>query len=259
MEGGRVTIFAAPAKTGREPQTGLAGEIGDMVKAVLPMMFAQSPRSLQTELGASEIGVECDLQLAYKVLDWPKVEGCGHDPFPAIVGTAGHAWLAEQYRKLDQILGGGRFLVEPGIMAGPVPGHVDLYDRQKGIVIDWKFVGVDAMRVAKRDGPKATYRTQAHIYGYGLEAMGELPNDVAIVYFSRGGLLSGLHVWTEPYDSLAAIAALERLEQVKVAAMFVDSDGRGLQSIEATPGDACHWCPYHLPGSEDLAAGCPGK
>jgi hypothetical protein len=254
-----VTVFAAPDKTGREPQTGLAGEIGDMVKAALPMLFAQSARSQQTAVGASEVGTECDRQLAYKVLDWPKVEGCGHDPFPAIVGTAGHAWLAKNFRTLDGMLGGGRFLVEHDVSAGPVPGTVDLYDIRRRAVIDWKFVGVDAMRVAKRDGPKAAYRTQAHLYAYGLEAAGEMPDDVAIVYFSRGGLLSGLHVWTEPYDSLAAIAALERLEQVTVAAAFVDSDGRGLQSIEPTPGDACHWCPYHLPGSEDLAAGCPGK
>lgn len=254
-----MTTFSAPAKTGREPQTGLAGEIGDMVKAALPMLFAQSARSKQTVVGASEVGTECERQLAYKVLDWPKVEGCGHDPFPAIVGTAIHAWLAESFRTLDGMLGGGRFLVEQAVSAGPVPGTVDLYDRGKGVVIDWKCVGVDAMRTAKRDGPKATYRTQAQLYAYGLATDGELPNDVAIVYFSRGGLLSGLHVWTEPYDWQIAVAALERLEQVTIAAAFVDNDGRGLQSIEPTPGDACRYCPYHLPGSEDLAAGCPGK
>jgi hypothetical protein len=253
-----VTTFAAPDKTGREPQTGLAGDIGDMVKAALPMLFAQSARSRQTAVGASEVGTECDRQLAYKVLGWPKVEGCGHDPFPAIVGTAGHAWLAEQFFILDRMLGGGRFLVEQAVNAGPVPGTVDLYDVQRRTVIDWKFVGTTAMRAAKNDGPKATYRTQAQLYAYGLEAMGESPTDVAVVYFSRGGLLSGLHVWTEPYNSLVAVAALERLEQVTVAAAFVDNDGRGLQSIEPTPGDACRYCPFHLPGSEDLAAGCPG-
>lgn len=248
-----MTVFSAPTLTGREPQTGLAGEIGDMVKAALPMLFSQSARSQQTAVGASEVGVECDRQLAYKVIAWPKVEGCGHDPLPAIIGTAAHAWLAEQFRTLDEMLGGGRFLVEQAVNAGPVPGTVDLYDIQRKTVIDWKFVGTTAMRAAKNDGPKATYRTQAHLYAYGLEAMGEMPDDVAVVYFSRGGLLSGLHVWTEPYDELVAIAALERLEQVTVAAAFV-----GLQSIEPTPGDACRWCPWHSPGSEDLAVGCPG-
>jgi hypothetical protein len=254
-----VTTFSAPSLTGREPQTGLAGDIGDMVKAALPMLFAQSARSQQTTVGASEVGSECDRQLAYKVLDWPKVEGCGHDPLPAIIGTAAHAWLAEQFKGLDGMLGGGRFLVEQAVNAGPVPGTVDLYDVQRRTVIDWKFVGTTAMRAAKNDGPKVTYRTQAHLYAHGLKLIGYPVEHVAIVYFSRGGLLSGTYVWTEPYDWQVAIAALERLEQVTVAAAFVDNDGRGLQSIEATPGDACRYCPYHLPGSEDLAAGCPGK
>lgn len=56
--------------------------------------IANHPRSLQRAIGPSEVGIECDRRLAYKLLGHPERDG--GDGWLPTVGTGVHSWLEER-------------------------------------------------------------------------------------------------------------------------------------------------------------------
>ncbi|MGH3381344.1 MAG: PD-(D/E)XK nuclease family protein [Actinoallomurus sp.] len=228
------------------------------VKAVIKDAAANAPRSRQVAIGPSEVGQDCTARLARKVLDWPTVNP-GGDPLPSWVGTGAHAQNAEAFELANE-REPGRWLVEQRVQVAPgLAGSCDLYDTHTGTVIDHKFVGTGSMRKYKSAGPSAVYRTQVHLYALGMENAGLTPKNVAIAFFPRGGLLSGLHVWTEPYNRQLALDAVARLETIKLAVITLDPEATPANwaHLPITPGHGCEYCPWYLPGSTDLARGCP--
>lgn len=116
-----------------------AGEIRRVVNAAA----AEAPRSLQRHLGPSEIGHLCDRQVAGKLAGLPRTNHV-QDPWPSIVGTATHAWLAEAFSSENERLGRIRWVPEARVT--PIDGHpgtADLYDADEAAVVDHKGVWVN--------------------------------------------------------------------------------------------------------------------
>ena len=64
----------------------------DELRNLVRDVDAKKPRSLQTTIGPSDAGTECSRKLGHKLAGTPKVNTFT-DPWPAIVGSAVHAWL----------------------------------------------------------------------------------------------------------------------------------------------------------------------
>ncbi|GAA2178496.1 hypothetical protein GCM10009785_01280 [Brooklawnia cerclae] len=121
------------------------------ILAAIHTAITDHPRSQQTEIGPSEVGIECDRRLAYKLLKFPEPE---RDNWKATVGTAVHAWMEEVFDAYNlahpEFGGQERYLIENRVSAGVVPhldyqleGNCDLYDRVTATVVDWKGLPLD--------------------------------------------------------------------------------------------------------------------
>jgi hypothetical protein len=257
-----MTMFAQPEQPttwSPTPQTGLAGEISANVLGTIHRANDEAPRNLQVAIGPSEIGTPCVRQLAYKLLDWEPKPNSSINPWPAIIGTAVHAWLADVYEAENRRLGRERYLVERTLRMTPtLRGHSDLFDRDISTVIDWKIVGLDQVRKYRKNGPGPIYRTQGHTYGLGQQLAGERVEHVAVVFLPRGGNLRDMHVWTEPYDHRIALDAIKRIDSVRDLIVAADPETNPQNWRLFPTADDCVFCPHSLPGSTDLSVGCPG-
>jgi len=223
---------------------------------------ANSPRSLQTTIGPSEIGVACLRRLAYRTANTPAVN-TGSDPWFAIIGTAVHDWLAGALDAYQTVVLGRtgtnrRWLIEQNVSlpspGGDVLGHCDLYDVDAHRVTDHKIVGAASLKKYRDTGPSAQYRTQVHLYAYGLVQAGHRVAEVSIAYYPRSSWLSDLHVWAEPYDEQVAVDALTRLASVAQLAAALP-----MHLIPAAPDPVgCTWCDWYRPGRPADGTGCPG-
>ncbi len=109
----RTTTFRQPeAGWVRPPLEGVAGTLATMVIDTIKQTAARAPRSLQASIGPSEIGTPCTRRLGYRILDWDPKPNSDTDPWPATVGTAVHAWLADTFTAWNARLGAERFLIE---------------------------------------------------------------------------------------------------------------------------------------------------
>ena len=248
-----MTLLSSPAS---------ADPIGATLIPVIRHAADNAPRSLQETIGPSEMGIECDRRLAMKMAGTPKIN-VHSDPLPSIIGVATHTWLANAFTadnaNYPQL---PRWLVETTVYPDDAhPGSCDLYDVHKAAVIDWKVLGATSMKTYKASGPPPYYVVQSHLYGLGYERLGFQVATVAIVMLPRGGMLSGLHTWSEPYDRNVALEALERVGDIACNlndASNVHTDEVDWSAIEASPGPSCNYCPYKRPGPVD-GTGCPGE
>jgi len=237
-----------------------ASALADNIKKVIEFRSSNSSRSRQKAIGLSEIGDPCARKLAYKILDWPQTNG-STDPWASIQGTAIHSWLADAFERFND-KDDPRFMIEFRVkVSEDLGGTCDLYDKVDGVVIDHKCMGTTSMKSRKRDGMTAQQRVQVNAYGYGLEQMGHEVKSVALACYPLGGRLDGLHTIIEPYDRQIAINAIERLDGIKVLVwqLDVEKNPESWSLIPATPAYGCIYCPFYLPGSQDLSKGCPGE
>jgi len=258
--------FTQPGDTpGVEPDS--SEGIRRMLTEIITTTAANAPRSLQRRIGPSEVGDPCPRRLAYKLLDWPTVNE-GGDPWPSIVGTATHEWLATALEAHNQTTGTTRFLVEErdevddGTISGyRLSGSCDAYDLATNSVLDHKLIGDSVMRRYKNEGMRDQYRIQAQLYGLGFENAGYTPQTVALACYPRGGHLGGLWVWTDVYDRQVALDALTRLGSVRDLLIALDPESRPAmwEHVPAAPSGACRFCPQFKPGTSDLSVGCPGE
>lgn len=224
-----------------------------------------APRSRQQAVGPSELGGECDRRLAYRIAG-AKPVNTHSDPWPAIVGTSIHDWLERAVNRYQSQVGDLGYLTElrvyPDLL---VKGRCDLFNTRTSMVIDHKTTGVDVMRKIRKGLIPMSYRIQVQIYGLGHERAGRQVKDVALIFYPRSGWLDDAYVWVEPYDRQVALDALARMYAIadKLIDLNVEENPQRYQLIDATPGDACVWCPFF---SKDLAIdiaasdkGCPGR
>ena len=256
--------YSGPEKP--EPMGDLAKELATKIKETFYAYSnrkTEDNRSAQTTLGPSEIGTPCDRRLAMALLGVPPVNP-GGDGWAAFVGTCTHVGMADVYTFADA--GTGRYAVELPVFTGmpTVPrGTTDLLDRRDGTVVDWKVMGAYSLKKFRLEGPTATYRTQAHVYGYGAERAGEKVRNVAIVALPRAGSsLDEMHVWTEKYDRKLAEAALKRVEKIAAdvqSTMQYDTGNPMTAARSFEVADDCRYCPFHLKKDTEMVRGCPGS
>jgi len=231
-------------------------ELRDRINNVILARANGNPRSKQQHIGPSEIGEECLRKLSYRLLDWPKVN-TGSDPWAATCGTAIHDWLAKAF-KADKK---HNWLVEHKVTLDDKPGgSLDLFDVDAGMVIDHKCVGATSLKYAKTYGPTVKQKVQLNLYGYGLEQQGYKVNNIALMFYPFGGLLTSAHVWVGDYEPQVAIDALARIDTTKQLLVMLDPEANPERWV-AIPNEVsnlCSWCPWFVPGSNDLATGCPG-
>jgi hypothetical protein len=228
---------------------------------VLRRHIAGQPRNHQTRIGPSEIGVPCERRIGYKTVGVPEVNdrGVAWKPW---VGTALHSETAMAF-ELDSLKNhnGGRWLLEEKVTAGQVngtdlDGSCDLFDVHSGTVVDWKFTTRNKLRDYRAHGPGDQYRAQAHTYGLGWANRGYPVLTVGVFFFTRDGEFTDRLFWSEPYQEQVATAAIARADRI---AALTTSLGPALALPLLGTADAyCTYCPWHRPGSTDLAAGCPG-
>lgn len=225
---------------------------------------ARSPRSLQANIGPSEIGSPCDRQIAYRLAGAEEVN-LRQDPWAAIIGTAIHRWLQEAVEDWVEDNGGVRRLfteIELDL-GGLITGHCDLYDAESETVIDWKTVGPNALKEVEAGRISVGYMIQTHLYGY-MFAQQNIPvKRVALVFIPRASSLNRLRVWSALYDPTVAETALNRLSEIarKVMDMDLLNKSHMWAEVPAEGGDHCGFCPWfeaHRMAAAD-ATGCPGR
>ena len=215
-----------------------------------------APRSLQQELGPSQISDPCDRKIVYQL-----VHGSGGlvgDPWPATVGTAIHAYLEKVVPVYGRMMALD-VVAEAEVAIGPgVTGHSDLYVHET--VVDYKSVSRDALNRYLRDGAPVHYRAQVQLYGLGFEKTGRPVKNVALAFLPRDGQLRNSYVWVEAYDPEIATRCLDRYLTLKVRVDRSDfSDPTIWGRIPATPGNSCGFCPWYQVGVAAGPAGCPGR
>lgn len=240
------------------------------LRRVLHEHAARAPRTLQQHLGPSEIGVECDRQVVFKLAALPPTNHVS-DPWPSMVGTACHAYAEEAFQGDNLRQGVMRWVTETKVTPHPDhPGTADLYDAAEQAVVDHKFLGESSMAKVRKAPPRH-YEVQLLLYGLGYHLMGLPVRRVVLAAYPRtAASLDGLYVWDRAFSDehgqiLPDVAAL--LDEV-----FTDTARRkayaaqllrqqiGLMDVPAEPsGDNCYFCPAYRPQSaRDGGPGCPG-
>lgn len=248
-----------------DPKIGVEQLVADLDAAIEHGIRTQ-PRSLQRRIGPSEMGVPCDLRIAYRLLGTPECNPtAGRLPWKPFVGTAMHeaiATIVESANMADPSYdrNGPRYLIEHRVPIAQVGGEdidgsCDLYDRLTATVLDWKVVGGSQLRRYKADGPGEQYRTQVHLYGYGWRRRGYPVRHVAVYFLPRDQEWRQRHIWSEPYDEQIALGAITRVQGI---AALTSALGAGALPLMRRRQAWCRFCPWHKPGATDLPDGCPG-
>jgi len=181
----------------------------ELLLHVLHAQDASRDRSMQTEVGPSEIG-GCRRKVWYRLNAQPHTNE-NQSKLAAIMGTAIHAAIEEAIGAIDPE--GKEYLVETEVAFGDMKAHVDLFVPSTGAVIDWKTSKVKNMSYF----PSNQQRWQVQIYGYLLSKNGYEVKTVNLVAIARDGNEKDVKVHTEPYDETMALAALAWLENVKAS------------------------------------------
>jgi hypothetical protein len=231
----------------------------DLLFAIRDAVVNQ-PRTLQKEIGPSQIGSPCNRWLAYKLGDVPPV-ALKNTPWRAAVGTAVHEQFADWLHRYNAVHG-FRYLSETRVWVGdllpgrPVTGHMDAFDTWTGTVIDLKTGTRTALDEARSGVTKPVYETQVSLYGQGAVNAGLPVRNVGILTVPRDGELSDA-VWrVQPHDPERGRRGLARAGAI---AQLVDTLG-GPQAAAMQPASEyyCASCDWFQPGSTDLTIGCPG-
>lgn len=204
------------------------------IRSIIEEAIAANPRSLQKNIGPSEIGMECDHCLTARLAGWQKIGASNPanvDWIPAI-GTAVHAWLQNVFDSYCAEQDAPEFITEQKVCVGRVGGinvygSTDLYRvgmrGDAGMVIDWKIVGANTLRTARATGmPSKRYEIQAQLYAHGWTLAGHETSHVAIYFLPRNGrTLRDAYWWSAPYNPDIALGALERANRLYTAMQTV--------------------------------------
>lgn len=258
--------FMATAPRPMQGNTAWASRYAQDIRRVVTTAANNSARSRQTHLGPSEIGVECDRQIVSKLAGLGRTNHVV-DPWPSIVGTAVHAWLADAFTADNRRTGLLRFLAEQKV--SPHPDHdgtADLYDALEMAVVDYKVLGQTTLaKMHSVGGPPRRYVVQLLLYAAGYQRLGLPVQRVALAAYPRtGSSLDGLYVWEHEIDperdSLLIQEVLDRVAVHKQLATEIRENRLSIAQVPRRPDDDdCFFCPFYRPQSAyDHGPGCPG-
>lgn len=218
-------------------------------RATIESAINGAPRSQQRTIGPSEIGAPCEHCLAAKLAGWDRTQDAAWLP---AIGTAVHEWLDVAFTLANHPT--FRWTTEKRVMVGHIQGaeiwgHTDLFDHDTQTVIDHKIVGKSTLDQARRHGPSAQYRAQAHLYGQGWVNAGQPVAVVAIAYLPRNAVsLDSAVLWHEPFDPQVAHEALDRADRLAatINALATASHAARDAYITGLPrADGCWDCPRY--------------
>ena len=181
----------------------------ELLLHVLHAKDASRDRSMQTEVGPSEIG-GCKRKVWYRLNAQPHTNE-NQSKLAAIMGTAIHTAIEDAIGSLDPEA--KEYLVETEVAYGDMKAHVDLFVPSTGAVIDWKTSKIKNLSYF----PSNQQRWQVQLYGYLLSKNGYEVKTVNLVAIARDGSEKDIKVHTEPYDETIALAALSWLANVKAS------------------------------------------
>lgn len=225
----------------------------------------RSPRNLQTTLGPSEIGEVCDRQVVGKFAGEPHTNHIG-DAWPAIVGTAVHAWLADAFARENNIDGYLHWLTEQRVAPHPsYPGTADNYDVRSKTLVDWKVLGPTSLaKIMSPEGPSRRYKVQLLLYAAGYRLAGWEVDRIVLAALPRTApTLDSMYVWEHwctPADDILVSQVLAETEMRRMLAQGVLSGQISIDEIPITPtSENCRFCPWFRPESSySDVPGCPG-
>jgi len=137
-------------------------ELANEITNIITEASRYSPRSQQVYIGPSEVGQECVRRLAYKLLDWDKANESGGGSWAANVGTAIHSFLEEIFSKYPE-----KYEVEQKVqIRANLSGTVDLFDIEKGYVLDWKTTSPAGVKAKRSEGATSQQITQVQLFGH---------------------------------------------------------------------------------------------
>ena len=237
---------------------------GLQIKQLIERHAARAPRSLQVHLGPSELGIRCHRRVVGRMTAEPRTNHVSHI-WPALIGTAVHAELAQALQNENARIGKQRFLTE--LRVAPVPDHAgstDAFDYYDGTLLDWKVLGPTSMaKVASADGPSYQYKVQLLLYWLGALVAGLPVRRIALIALPRTAAnLDGLYVWghepgPEDAELVAEVLRVTALRQQMAREILARR--LTINDIPVTPGDECFLCPLFRPqAARDLGPGCPG-
>lgn len=234
------------------------------VREVVSRASNRAPRSQQVHLGPSELGVTCDRQVVAKLLQEPSTNHVA-DPWPSVVGTAVHAWLADAF-ELDNTVRGHNWFTERRVTPHPDhSGTADLYSIKHRALLDHKVLGETSMQKVKRpQGPPPVYQVQLGLYALGYLREGWPVDRVGLIAYPRTrSSIHDIYVWERAWDQSyvdLVKAALLRTSERKEMAAQVRNGLAMLDDIPIAPDDdQCYFCPFYRPQSaHDGQTGCPG-
>lgn len=287
-------LAAAPGKAragdGVNGSSPWATAYASEIRRVVLEHAARAPRTLQQHLGPSEIGVPCDRQVAGKLAALPATNHVA-DPWPSIMGTAGHAWVEGAFNADNLRRHMLRWVTETRVTPHhDHPGTSDLYDAFEQAVVDHKFLGRTSLKKIRKivfqpgDVPWAAraalwprkYLVQLLLYGYGFWLLGLPVGRVVLVAYPRTeSTLDNLYVTDIGFASdgpdgggrliLPEVIALlnevydDTARRRQQAKSLVRGE-LGLMDIPmAADDEECYFCPFYRPqAAYDRGTGCPG-
>lgn len=183
----------------------------ELIKAVTAASLAET-RGKQTDIGPSQVG-GCSRKL------WLQINGSEKtNPdtlrFSSMMGTAIHSYIQQAFHRLDPF--GERYLLETEVYSeeAGLRGHVDMFDKETGEVIDWKSTKLRNLAYF----PSRQQRWQVQLYGWLIETVLNIKvNTVTLVAIPRDGTENDIVYHSEPFDLNVANEAFAWLSEVKFA------------------------------------------
>jgi CRISPR/Cas system-associated exonuclease Cas4 (RecB family) len=166
-------------------------------------------RSQQVEIGPSSIG-GCRRKVWYQLNNQPQ-SNHNTENLAAILGTFIHGGISEAIKREDPF--GDNFLIEQEFSHEGMKGHVDLFIKDQGLVVDWKTTTKKNLRYF----PSKQQVTQVQIYGWLLENNGYEVNNVSLVVIPRDGQMNEIRSYVEAYNPQIAEEGLDWLYEVQDA------------------------------------------
>ena len=201
-------------------------------------------RNKQQSIGPSSVG-GCRRQVWYSHNRYEKTN-LNTEGLAAQLGTFIHAGIADAMRREDPF--GDNLLIEQKMFSndpdcGIESGNIDLFIKDKGMVVDWKTTKKKSLRYF----PSQQQRWQVQIYGWLLSRNGYQVNYVSLVAVPRDGDSGDIRAHVEEYDPLIAEEALEWVKDVITRTEAPEPE---------KPAPYCaSYCPFYDPTGEK---GCVG-
>lgn len=226
-----------------------SGQLKTVIDSIIRDAIDNQPRSLQRQIGPSEIGIPCERRVLHKLAGdkEPPRADVSWKPF---IGTAVHAQLESIFDAANPSAANIDWVTERKLTVGhfpngtPITGSADLFHIPSGTVVDWKIIGDKQLANYKANGPSEQYRVQAHTYGGGYlldpEPFGP-PKRVAIYFLPRDRRFEDGYLWSEPWNPKIWGDAINRINR-----LWREWDRLGMpaaaEAKEICEDPWCHWC-----------------